>query len=43
MVSAFVIFRFYNYSKTPSRGVKDLAIELDGDVVYMGSLVAADK
>jgi hypothetical protein len=28
----------YNYSKTPSRGVKDFNIELDDRLIYVGSI-----
>lgn len=30
--------RFYNYSKTPTRGVKDFSIHLDGQLIYLGTL-----
>ena len=34
--------RVLNYSKTPSRGVKDIRIRVDGSLVYMGVLPAFD-
>ena len=35
--------RMYNYSKTPTRGVKEFGIQVDGLDVYMGSLEPANK
>ena len=35
--------RFYNYSKTVSRGVRDFSVELDGCLLHMGSLLRADR
>ena len=36
------LLRFFNYSKTPSRGAKDIRIRVDGSLVYMGVLPAVD-
>lgn len=36
-------FRFYNYSKTVARGVRQFSLHCDHKLVYMGSLVSADK
>lgn len=30
--------RFYNYSKTPTRGVKSFGVEVDNSIVFMGKL-----
>lgn len=35
--------RIFNYSKTPARGVRDFGLEVDGRLLFMGTLVAADK
>ena len=35
--------RFFNYSKTPARGVRDFSVAVDGRVVFMGTLLPADK
>ena len=35
--------RIYNYTKTPSRGVRDFSIHCDGNVVYMGTLKSTDS
>lgn len=35
--------RIYNYSKSPTRGVRDFGLDVDGRLLYMGSLSAADK
>jgi hypothetical protein len=35
--------RFYNYSKTLERGVREFSIVVDNALVYMGSLDTADK
>jgi hypothetical protein len=32
------MFRLYNYSKTPARGVKEFSMSLDGQLVFMGTL-----
>ena len=37
------LIRMYNYSKTPTRGVKEFGIQVDGLDVYMGSLEPANK
>lgn len=34
--------RFFNYSKSPNRGVKQFGIEVDHKVVYMGRLQRHD-
>lgn len=34
-------FRFRNYSRTPTRGVRDIGISVDGTLVYMGALSQA--
>lgn len=33
--------RIYNYSKTPARGARDFSIEVDGRLLYMGTVDAA--
>jgi hypothetical protein len=38
-----LLFRFFNYSKSPKRGVRDISIEIDGNIVFMGTLRAADR
>jgi hypothetical protein len=35
--------RFFNYSKTPARGVREMGIELDGQLLFMGTLQPAHK
>jgi hypothetical protein len=35
--------RLVNYSKTPDRGVNNIKIDLDGHVIYMGSVTKNDK
>jgi hypothetical protein len=35
--------RFYNYSKTVARGVRQFSLHCDHKLVFMGSLVSADK
>lgn len=35
--------RFYNYSKTPSRGVKDFSISVDQKLIYMGELTTCQR
>eukprot|EP01041_Mallomonas_annulata_P001688 gene1688-3265_t len=35
--------RLFNYSKNVKRGVRDFALEADGELVYMGSLLPADR
>lgn len=35
--------RIFNYSKNTSRGVREFAIVADSMIVYMGSLLQADK
>jgi len=37
------LIRFYNYGKTSARGVKSIAIHVDGKLIFMGSLVSANK
>jgi len=37
------LIRFYNYSKTPARGVRTLAIHVDGNLIFMGHLLSADR
>ncbi len=37
------LIRFYNYAKTPSRGVRSFGISLDGNDIYMGTLKSADS
>ncbi len=40
---AVAVVRFFNYSKSPKRGVKYFGIEVDHRVVYMGNLEAQDS
>ena len=40
---AVSLLRIYNYSKTPARGVKELAITVDGRDLYMGTLESSDR
>jgi hypothetical protein len=40
---AVSLLRIYNYSKTPARGVKEIAISVDGLDVYMGTLESSDR
>jgi hypothetical protein len=35
--------RFFNYSKSPKRGVREMGIDVDGQVVFMGTLRSADR
>lgn len=42
-VSSLLLSRFFNYSKTPARGVRDFSLEADGRLCFMGSLLPADK
>lgn len=35
--------RIYNYSKMSARGVKDICVELDGRVIYMGALKSSER
>lgn len=35
--------KFWNYSKTPSRGVRDFDVLIDDHVVYQGSLEASPE
>ena len=35
--------RFYNYSKAPARGVRHFSMHCDHKLVFMGSLLSADK
>lgn len=35
--------RFFNYSKSPKRGVREMSIDVDGNVVFMGTLRASDR
>lgn len=35
--------RFFNYGKSPNRGVKQFGIEVDHKVVYMGRLQRHDE
>jgi hypothetical protein len=35
--------RFYNYSKSPSRGVRHFSLFCDHKLVFMGSLLSSDK
>jgi hypothetical protein len=37
------VVRFFNYSKTPMRGVREIGIDVDGSVVFMGTLRSADS
>lgn len=37
------VIRMYNYSKTVARGVKTLAIHVDGKLIFMGNLLPADR
>jgi hypothetical protein len=37
------LVRLYNYSKTPSRGVKFFGVQVDGNDVFMGTLKSADQ
>lgn len=37
------LIRLYNYSKTPTRGIKDLAIHVDGKLIFMGKLLSAER
>ncbi|CAE7716861.1 unnamed protein product, partial [Symbiodinium microadriaticum] len=34
---------FFNYSKTPKRGVREIGIDVDGEIVFMGTLRSADS
>eukprot|EP00602_Paraphysomonas_sp_CaronLab_P009978 CAMPEP_0185037942 /NCGR_PEP_ID=MMETSP1103-20130426/32999_1 /TAXON_ID=36769 /ORGANISM="Paraphysomonas bandaiensis, Strain Caron Lab Isolate" /LENGTH=1795 /DNA_ID=CAMNT_0027576163 /DNA_START=144 /DNA_END=5534 /DNA_ORIENTATION=- len=37
------VIRFYNYSKSPKRGVREVGIDVDGSVVFMGTLRSSDS
>ena len=40
---ALSAIRFFNYAKTPTRGVRHFSLYCDHKLVFMGSLVCADK
>lgn len=39
----FALNRIWNYSKTPSRGVKDFCLSIDGNTIFMGSLLISHE